>query len=265
MGSEGDTTSSNGGSATWQALPDAAQLRNRAAARRDRKAGERDAAARERDRLAAALDDEDDRLAAATHDHGGGYVATGILRRAAAQREAAAGDRELAAEDRRQAARDRRALSEELALEGVDNLTGALRRRAGLDAIQRELDRTRRTGEPLVIAFIDVDGLKLVNDTEGHAAGDELLRQVAASLEQHLRAYDVIARTGGDEFACAVSGHDVAGVEERFRLISARLAAVADGATFAVGLAERRQHDTLDDLLRRADTAMSETRRGARR
>ncbi len=265
MDSEGDT-SRNGGSAAWQALSDAARLRDRAAARRDRAAAERDAAARERDRLAAVLDDEEDRLAAARrHENGGPYVATEILRRAAAQREAAARDRELAAEDRSQAARDRRAAAEELALEGVDNLTGALRRGVGFDAIQRELDRTRRTGQQLVIAFVDVDGLKLVNDTEGHAAGDDLLRKVAASIDQHLRAYDVIARAGGDEFVCAMSGYDVAGVEERFRLISDRLAAAAAGATIAVGLAERRPDDTLDDLIRRADRAMSETRRGARR
>ena len=82
-------------------------------------------------------------------------------------REAAAADRERAAHDRRQAARDRAAAAEELALEGVDHLTGTLRRRAGLSAIQREIDRTRRTGERLVVAFIDVDGLKHVNDTRG--------------------------------------------------------------------------------------------------
>ena len=83
------------------------------------------------------------------------------------QREAAARDRERAAEDRRLAARDRAAAAGELALEGADYLTGALRRRVGLAAIQRELDRTRRTGERLVVAFVDVNGLKAINDKQG--------------------------------------------------------------------------------------------------
>ena len=91
------------------------------------------------------------------------------------QREAAAHDRELAAEDREQAAHDRSVAADELAAEGIDDLTGAMLRRVGLGAIQREMDRTQRSGEGLVVAYVDVDGLKAVNDTAGHMAGDALL------------------------------------------------------------------------------------------
>ena len=136
---------------------------------------------------------------------------------AAIQREAAARDRERAAEDRRLAARDRAAAAGELALEGADYLTGALRRRVGLAAIQRELDRTSRTGERLVVAFVDVDGLKAINDKRGHAAGDDRLRAVAQAIMQHLRSYDVIVRFGGDEFVCSLSGQDAGGARDALR------------------------------------------------
>ena len=227
-----------------------ARVRDDAAARRDRMAAERDGAARARDELAASLDAEIEWL---EHDSrredGGSPVGIQILLRAA-------GDREQAADDRRQAARDRAEAAAEVALEGIDPLTGALLRRVGCATMQRELDRTSRTGERLLVAFVDVDGLKAVNDNRGHAAGDELLRAVAGSIMQHLCSYDVIMRLGGDEFACSLSADDESAVRERFAQISAHLAQTAKGATFTVGFAERHPDDALDDLIRRADEAM---------
>ena len=227
-------------SAIWQrgSRTQTAFVRDEAATHRDRMATERDAGARARDGLAATIDADVARLELErSAEHIEPLTGSEIVRRAAgdreraatsrtraaAEREAAARDRERAAEDRRQAARDRRAAAEELAREGVDHLTGALRRRVGLGAIQREIDRTRRTGERLVVAFVDVDGLKTVNDTEGHAAGDELLREVARSITQHLRSYDVIARFGGDEFVCSLSGQDAAGAARALRADRARV------------------------------------------
>ena len=63
----------------------------------------------------------------------------------------------------------------------------------------RELGRARRTGATLAVAFGDVDGLKRINDTQGHLAGDALLRLVGETLRANLRPYDVIVRYGGDE------------------------------------------------------------------
>jgi diguanylate cyclase (GGDEF)-like protein len=254
-----------------------ARIRDEAASRRDHVAAERDAAALARDELAAAFDaelewldherqaedgqppSESDLLVLAAGDR---QRAAAARSRAALQRDASGDDRELAAEDRAQAARDRSIAAEELMAEGIDDLTGTMLRRVGLAAIQREIARTRRSGESLVVAFVDVDGLKTVNDSVGHSAGDELLRVVAGSIAHHLRSYDVIARFGGDEFVCSLAGLDAAGARERFEQIRTRLSAEKRGATIAVGLAERGNEDTLDELIDRADTAMIEARQG---
>ena len=76
----------------------------------------------------------------------------------------------------------------------------------------------------------------------------------------HLRSYDVIVRFGGDEFVCSLSGQDTAGARERFEQIATRLAEAARGATFTVGFAEREPQDTLEEMIRRADAAMIDSR-----
>jgi diguanylate cyclase (GGDEF)-like protein len=176
------------------------------------------------------------------------------------QREAATGDRDWAAKDRRQAALDRGAAAEELAMEGIDHVTEVLRRRTGLGAIQREMDRTSGTDESVVIAFVGVNGLETVNEAHGDAAGDELLHAVARLMTRHLRSYDVIARFGASEFVCSLSGQDASWVRERFTRISDQLADTANGAAFTLGLAQRQKDDSLDDVIRRAETGMIEAR-----
>ena len=262
-----------------QARSETAHLRDDAAARRDRFAEERDAAARARDRLAERLDAELERLEAESEGTNGERVtglevlmraaghrkrAVASRARAAAQRESAARDREQAALDRRQAALDRAIAAEELALEGFDHVTGALRRRVGLAALGREMDRTARSGEALVVAFVDVDGLKTVNDELGHGTGDELLRETVGAIKERLRSYDVITRVGGDEFVCSLSAQDMAGARNRFADISDRLAEGPTCGSFTVGLVERQKGDSVDELVRRADDAMRQTRRSAR-
>ena len=252
-----------------------ATARDDAATRRDRTATERDVAAHARDELAAKLDADLERLdleesvGAGSSSNGADALRrvrdrrrAGLGRtRAAMQRDAAAHDRELAAEDRAQAEHDRSVAASELAAEGIDDLTGAMLRRVGLGAIQREMDRTDRSGEGLVVAYVDVDGLKAVNDTAGHIAGDALLTSVADSIMHDLRSYDVICRFGGDEFLCSVAGQDADGARERFREIGTRLADKTSGATITVGFAERTEDDTLEGLIARADAALIETRR----
>jgi diguanylate cyclase (GGDEF)-like protein len=149
-----------------------------------------------------------------------------------------------------------RHLEEEAA---VDELTGALRRGAGLRLLQNEIDRVRRSQGRLVLAFADVDGLKRVNDTQGHLAGDRLLRQVATTLRSRLRSYDLVIRYGGDEFLCALTG---AGVEEaaaKLELIAAELSHAAGRNVLSVGLAALDAGDPQDDAIRlvgRADAAL---------
>jgi len=141
----------------------------------------------------------------------------------------------------------------------IDELTGVLRRGAGLRLLQAEIDRVRRAGDRLALAFADVDGLKRVNDTDGHLAGDRLLRLVAHTLRRRLRSYDLVIRYGGDEFLCVLSG---AGVEEagpKLELIAAELRAAAGRSVLSIGLAALDADDPRDDALRlvgRADAAL---------
>ena len=189
----------------------------------------------------------------------------GLRARAAAQREAAARDRREAAEDRRQAGVDREVAAREIARQGIDQLTGTLRRQAGRAAIQREMDRTARSKDRLVAAFIDVDGLKSVNDALGHTAGDELLQAVARCAKDQLRSYDLIARYGGDEFVCTISGHEMTGVRDRFTAIEGQLSDSLPGATISVGFAEREPGESLDHLIDRADAMLRSSKQSRRR
>ncbi len=147
----------------------------------------------------------------------------------------------------------------------MDELTGALRRRVGLLAIQREMDRTLRSRELFTLAFVDVDGLKRINDECGHLAGDAVLREVAHTVAEHLRSYDLIIRFGGDEFLVALSGQDAGGARERFREISALLLATNHHPTISVGFSERVSAETLDEIIAQADSAVLRTRRSGRR
>src|SRR2546423_8871163 len=86
-------------------------------------------------------------------------------------------------------------------LSHTDPLTGLLNRRAFNDAVELEVERVRRLPRPLTLVYLDLDNFKPVNDTQGHAAGDRLLQEVARSMTAEIRSIDVAARLGGDEFA----------------------------------------------------------------
>jgi diguanylate cyclase (GGDEF)-like protein len=249
-----------------------AMLRDENAERRDRLADERDAASKARDRLAAKVDAEVELLdeRRASEDLEPAVRGVEFLRwmaderrrasqariRAAAYRDAAALDRDQAARDREHSAADRQEAVRELAIESVDFLTGALRRRTGLAAIGREMDRTARSQEPLVVAFVDVDGLKAINDSEGHPAGDNALRAVAGCIRQGLRSYDVVTRFGGDEFVCSIAGQDLTGARQRFDEIAVELSRESARYTITVGFALRGPRETIDEVIDRADAAM---------
>lgn len=95
---------------------------------------------------------------------------------------------------------DKRLMALQLAHQAThDELTGLFNRQAFDQHLQRALDETRRQPVPHVLAFLDLDGFKLINDACGHQAGDELLRRVAGLLQDHLRPNDLAARLGGDE------------------------------------------------------------------
>jgi diguanylate cyclase (GGDEF)-like protein len=125
--------------------------------------------------------------------------------------------------------------------------------------LAREVIRAKRTKEPLVLAFVDVDGLKAVNDTQGHAVGDHLLGRVVDTIRSHLRGYDLIVRYGGDEFVCVLVDARIEGAAERFLLVNEELGS-SQRASISVGLAELSVRDSLDDLIARADAALRRDR-----
>jgi diguanylate cyclase (GGDEF)-like protein len=226
-----------------------AEGRDRTAEVRDRASEVRDEHADARDLYAEAREVFDARLnAGAASDRIG---ARRDRQDSAIDRGHAAGDRQASSTDRVASARDRKSSS-------IDQLTGAYRRDAGLVELERETGRANRTGQPFVLAFIDVDGLKATNDSRGHGAGDQLLRRVVDTMREYLRSYDLIVRFGGDEFVCALLALDIEKAAERFVLINAALTA---HASISVGLAAYQPHDTLDALLARADQALLTQRR----
>lgn len=93
----------------------------------------------------------------------------------------------------------------------VDPLTGLFNHRWMEEALTREIRRAERFESPLAILMLDIDGLKAINDREGHAAGDCLLRHVARCISGVLRRFDGAARMGGDEFVAMLPGTDIAG------------------------------------------------------
>jgi len=146
-----------------------------------------------------------------------------------------------------------------------DELTGVLNRQAGFGALAREIDRARRSGERFVLGYLNVDGMKRVNEARGPRAGDELLRRVTAALRATLRSYDVIARLGGDEFLFSLPGADLTTADLRCKEFAVILAGDAPGSSASVGFAELGAGDTLDDLVAAAESAMLKTRRIRRR
>lgn len=182
-------------------------------------------------------------------------------KRASADRHAAAGDRYDAARDRAFATSDRTSSAADLRHASLDPLTGAHNRAAGFTELARDIDRARRLDEPLTLAFLDVDGLKSINDQHGHAAGDRVLVQVVTALRSHLRAHDLVIRFGGDEFVCSFAGMADEEAHHRFARVNEDLAAATDPASITVGLAALRPDESADDLCRRADAAFYEARK----
>ena len=107
----------------------------------------------------------------------------------------------------------------------TDPLTGLLNRRGFSEAADRELDRARRYRHPLALAFVDIRGLKAVNDTEGHLAGDRLLKQVSLLLRESARTNDVVGRIGGDELAVLLPEQSADGADAMIQRVRAQVPA----------------------------------------
>jgi diguanylate cyclase (GGDEF)-like protein len=143
-----------------------------------------------------------------------------------------------------------------------DNLTGLANRLLLRDHLEQAVARARR-GSPVALLLIDLDGFKAVNDTYGHAAGDQLLVAVSQRLRDGIRGADTAARLGGDEFAVLLDGMDSAKdailVAERL-LTAIQEPLVVSGVELtprgSIGVAVWRDHADIDALMHDADTAM---------
>jgi diguanylate cyclase (GGDEF)-like protein len=153
----------------------------------------------------------------------------------------------------------------------------ATRKEASLDPLTRIANR--RTFDRMchdwlesgrsqfVVALIDLDDFKRINDTHGHSVGDKVLMAVAQALKSSVRSSDLVARFGGDEFGVLASGVTLRQAEGRLKAVTAQLSKASvipgegQGITVSCGIAEYSAGDTIDSLLHRADQALYESKR----
>lgn len=147
------------------------------------------------------------------------------------------------------------------ALARTDPVTGLANRRAWNEELPRELARSRRDGASVAVALLDLDDFKRVNDTEGHQAGDRLLKEAAAAWQTKVRTGDTLARYGGDEFALLLHN---CGVEEARTMIDRVRAATPGGHTCSAGVARFDGSERAEKLVARADQALYEAKEAGR-
>ena len=157
------------------------------------------------------------------------------------------------------------------ALIEIDPLTELFNRRGFERELKRSLAYVKRYGASAALLFIDLDAFKPVNDRHGHAAGDAVLKAVAATLTRNVRASDIVARLGGDEFVVLLWNVTEAAAIAKAAALEAMIATapvVWDGATLvvgaSVGAAPIGPADTAAELLARADAAMYARKREKR-
>jgi diguanylate cyclase (GGDEF)-like protein len=153
------------------------------------------------------------------------------------------------------------------AMAAIDSLTGIANRRTFETTLQQDLARASRTGEHVSLLMVDIDHFKLVNDTLGHQAGDDVLCEVARILASHCRDYDTAARYGGEEFALILPGcpeDEAVAIANRCRQAISRIE-TATRLTASAGVATTSSH--LSDrnlLIQAADQALYQAKRAGR-
>jgi diguanylate cyclase (GGDEF)-like protein len=152
-----------------------------------------------------------------------------------------------------------------------DPLTGAGNRVAMEQTLARETEIARRQQRPLSVLMLDIDHFKVINDTHGHATGDQVLRAIADGIKTRMRNIDQVFRFGGEEFLIVLSntGREPAAlVGERLRTAALLLTYPVDGPpvglTVSIGCATLLPGETADSLIRRADTALYAAKRQGR-
>ncbi len=163
--------------------------------------------------------------------------------------------------ERRYLVKENKRLFEEIQrLAVTDSLTGLYNRHKLQDSLETEVERAKRYSRPLSIIMIDMDKLKVINDTSGHAAGDEALKLVARSIQRSIRKVDLGTRFGGDEFIVLLPEADreeAAAVAKRIR--EAILAVEFESGKLSVSMGVVQWHsgfETSKDFVHAADEAM---------
>lgn len=165
--------------------------------------------------------------------------------------------------------RRRGALAEQANLARTDYLTGVANLRSFHEVAEVETRRARRYQRSLTALYIDVDDFKVVNDHMGHPAGDELLREVARTLVESVREFDMVARLGGDEFGVLLTETDSRQARAVVGKLEGRLRDLAAGrgwpVSFSIGAATCEGGGcTVEALLREADGLMYEAKRAGK-
>jgi diguanylate cyclase (GGDEF)-like protein len=150
-----------------------------------------------------------------------------------------------------------------------DELTGALNARAFEERLAQELERDRRYNLPLALLYLDLDDFKMVNDRHGHRTGDAVLRLVVNATRRAVRQSDIIGRLGGDEFAVLMPETEGAVAEAAATRLAEGIRTVFRGTpsvTASVGVVAAVNAASIraEDLLRRADEAMYQAKRGGK-
>lgn len=152
-----------------------------------------------------------------------------------------------------------------------DSLTGLLKHSRIKEQITQEHARAKRTGRPLCVAMLDIDHFKKVNDTHGHAMGDQVIKALAHLLKQRLRKTDSIGRYGGEEFAAALPDCDLHAarilledIRTRFKEIRFSVGSETFSVTLSAGAALAEHFDNAADMMAAADDALYEAKRGGR-
>ncbi len=145
----------------------------------------------------------------------------------------------------------------------TDPLTGLANRRRLMEQFEREFRRALRYGRPLSLVYLDLDGFKTINDHFGHMFGDEVLQGVAKSMLAVLRATDLLARVGGEEFALLLPETGLEGasnvahkLRRALNAYGAQLGPAVPPLTFSAGISRLHETDlSFEDMLARADAA----------
>jgi diguanylate cyclase (GGDEF)-like protein len=143
----------------------------------------------------------------------------------------------------------------------TDGLTGVMNRAAWRKQLERELDRSQRTGDSLSVLMLDLDNFKTLNDTNGHAAGDRMLKACSSAWVDAIRAVDELGRLGGDEFAVVLPDCDLDGA----RIVAERVhVSTPATVTLSMGLAKWDGDESGSAFLHRADEALYRAKRQGR-